>query len=100
MGPFTAPSISELRNSGPQYTNPHFQTPAPSDARFSLHAIVAHAKLARLHLLLVLLQLCGFLLLVGEQRGVLLAAGAALLDAAEDCEGGGIRQSVARGRAW
>lgn len=42
-----------------------------------------HGKLATLHLQLVLLQLSGLLLLLSEQGSVFLAAGAALLDAAE-----------------
>src|SRR5690349_19110538 len=53
-----------------------------------LHAVdvVAEAKLAALHLPLVLLKLGGLLLLAGQQGGVLALSGAALLDAAEDEE--------------
>jgi hypothetical protein len=61
----------------------------PSMCRLStvgyLHAvdIVAKAKLAALHLSLVLLKFGSLLLLACQQRGVLTLAGATLLDAAK-----------------
>jgi hypothetical protein len=48
--------------------------------------VVAEAKLAALHLPLVLFELSGLLLLAGEKGGVLALSSAALLDAAEEEE--------------
>jgi len=48
--------------------------------------VTAETKLATLHLAPVFLQFGGFFLLASQQRGVLLLACAALLDAAEGQE--------------